>query len=345
MRGRLHFDPVGVAGMLVVLVLAGLLEWFLGGFLPLLFLIVTVVSAGLSVWLLWSRRGCFRAYAQILGASETERKFLYCVRVLADQRFLVFPAWVRCAIRNDFTGGRRELTVRCLTGPRRESVAGRTESIPWKSVEFLHYGRISLELMEVRIYDVFHLCYWNQCERRNGQWIAAPAFSGSRDCADVQMIELGMGQNPLDCPDISTDYEIREYQPQDSMRDIHWKLSARQEQWMVKERLADGQPRVNVLMAFSDDRTGNDRCMEVLAAHGSDLLNRGFPIGLYWWSAREAVLKTAEILTQEELFDRGQELLCINARECPPDIEQQFLAAHAGERGLVIRYKQGTEHG
>lgn len=345
MRGRLRFDPVGVAGLLVVLALIGFLAWFLGGFLPLMLLIVTAAAAVLSVGLLWSRRGCFRAYAQVLGVPEEKRKFLYSVCVFADQRLLVLPAWVRYVICNDFTGGRREQTLRCLTEPRSESAAGLTEDIPWQGVEFLHYGRISLELMEVRIYDFFHLCYWNQCERTNGQWIAVPAFSGSGNCPDVQVIELGTDQNPLNRLDFSTDYEIREYQPQDSMRDIHWKISARQEQWMVKERLADGQPRVNILMVFSDDRAGNDKCMEVLAARGSELIHRGFPIGLYWWSAREAMLKSAEVLTQEELFGRVQELLCINARECPPDLERQFLAAHAGERGLVIRYKQGTENG
>lgn len=341
MRDRLQFDPGGVAGVLTVLALQGLLEWFLGGFLPLLFLIITAAAAGMSVWLLWSRRGHFRAEVRIFGPADARRRLLYSVRVRSDQRFLVFPARVRLLIGNDFTGGKREQTLSCLAEPERV----RAEDIPWRSVEVLHYGRISLELAQVQIYDLFHLCCWGGCERVDGQWIMAPAFSGHEDCADVQLITVGMDDQLQDCPDISADYEIREYQPQDSMRNIHWKLSARQGQWMVKERLADGVPRVNVLMSFSDDRAGNDRCMEMLAAQGCGLLNRGIPIGLYWWSDRETALKTAEIHTQEELSDRMQELLCLNARACPKDVEQQYLLACTGVSSLVIRYGQRTGNG
>ena len=35
--------------------------------------------------------------------------------------------------------------------------------------------------------------------------------------------------------DPSVTYQIREYQPGDSMRGIHWKLSARTDRWMVRE--------------------------------------------------------------------------------------------------------------
>lgn len=341
MRDRLHVDPMGAARLLAVLVLLVFLEWFLGGFLPLLLLIITVVAAGLSVWLLWSRRGHFRAEVRIFGPAEGEHKLLYSVRVLSDQRFLVFPARVLLAIGNDFTGGSREQTLFCLAEPER----GRAEDFPRRSVEILHYGRISLELAQVRIYDLFHLFCWDRCERMDGQWIMAPAFTGHEDSADVQVIALGMDDQLRDCPDISADYEIREYQPQDSMRDIHWKLSARMEQWMVKERLADGEPLVNVLMLFSDDRAGNDRCMEALAAQGSGLLNRGIPIRLYWWSDRETALKTAEIHTQEELSGRMQELLCLNARACPQDVEHKYLLACEGGRSLVIRYGQRMGNG
>ena len=48
--------------------------------------------------------------------------------------------------------------------------------------------------------------------------------------------------------EFNPDYEIREYSAGDELKNIHWKLSAKQGEMMVRERLSAGREKINVLL-------------------------------------------------------------------------------------------------
>ena len=62
--------------------------------------------------------------------------------------------------------------------------------------------------------------------------------------------------------DFSEVTDIREYQPGDRIRDIHWKLSARQEEWMVKIRTQMAGMELSVVMALDPDAEVSEQIVE-----------------------------------------------------------------------------------
>ena len=54
--------------------------------------------------------------------------------------------------------------------------------------------------------------------------------------------------------DFSEVTDVREYEPGDRIRDIHWKLSARQEEWMVKIRTQMAGMELTVVLQFSSNQ-------------------------------------------------------------------------------------------
>ena len=135
--------------------------------------------------------------------------------------------------------------------------------------------------------------------------------------------------------DYSPDYEIREYRVGDSRKDIHWKLTAKQRKLMVKERLSDGKPTVNVVLTLADSPEENDVRMEILDGLCRQLLREKYPIKLYW--CRESyALCLADISSVEELELAVYEIL--SGRGCAEttDVMTLFEEEHPGEEAIHV---------
>lgn len=78
------------------------------------------------------------------------------------------------------------------------------------------------------------------------------------------------------------DYELRSYQPGDSPRTIHWKMSAKRDELVSRELLEDRRP----LPVLTIDHFGSpdklDRALDRLAGYGEALLDRQRPFEVRW---------------------------------------------------------------
>ena len=79
--------------------------------------------------------------------------------------------------------------------------------------------------------------------------------------------------------DRSEVYQLREYRPGDDIRQIHWKLSSKLDELILKEA---SQPESRSLLVFWDKRTGGnpqqmDALAEVVSSAGMALLQSGVP--------------------------------------------------------------------
>lgn len=127
----------------------------------------------------------------------------------------------------------------------------------------------------------------------------------------LNAFEKGMNEveeSNLRGSDFSDVSQIREYIPGDAMKNIHWKLSAKKDVWMVKERLQMSSQKLLVLlkldkvpeteMSETSPTFGADidRTIERLYAFGCFLIKNNVPVTLYWWSDkyREIRYETAE---------------------------------------------------
>lgn len=123
----------------------------------------------------------------------------------------------------------------------------------WCEFETAFCGNVEVILESVRLYDLFGIFYIKQKVQRKAYVKVMPEFKLmpveiTRATREFQAdAEEYSGEKKGDDP--SELYQVREYRIQDSVRDIHWKLSAKEETFMVKER---GFPLGCVVLVWID---------------------------------------------------------------------------------------------
>lgn len=123
----------------------------------------------------------------------------------------------------------------------------------WCEFETAFCGNVEVILESVRLYDLFGIFYIKRKVQRKAYVKVMPEFKLmpveiTRATREFQAdAEEYSGEKKGDDP--SELYQVREYRIQDSVRDIHWKLSAKEETFMVKER---GFPLGCVVLVWID---------------------------------------------------------------------------------------------
>ena len=123
----------------------------------------------------------------------------------------------------------------------------------WCEFETAFCGNVEVILESVRLYDLFGIFYIKRKVQRKAYVKVMPEFELmpveiTRATREFQAdAEEYSGEKKGDDP--SELYQVREYRIQDSVRDIHWKLSAKEETFMVKER---GFPLGCVVLVWID---------------------------------------------------------------------------------------------
>lgn len=78
--------------------------------------------------------------------------------------------------------------------------------------------------------------------------------------------------------------DIREYIPGDRLRDIHWKLSAKQDNFMVKERVSVAGSEMVILLKLEEEKDIAEKIITEGYAYCYSLLNRQMPVRLLCWN-------------------------------------------------------------
>ena len=107
--------------------------------------------------------------------------------------------------------------------------------------------------------------------------------------------------------DSSELFQIREYREGDQLRDIHWKLTAKREELMVKEH---SFPKPCPVVLFLDFHPGKrlekkERLisyMETAASLSFSIMDAGCPHYIVWYDGEEADLKRLRVEDEESLF-------------------------------------------
>ena len=82
---------------------------------------------------------------------------------------------------------------------------------------------------------------------RDVEIVVYPKLEAASD--ELHLLPIDAGQLPSRRSGAGTDlHSLREYQPQDDMRHIDWKATARQKRLMVREFTADDERRVHVVL-------------------------------------------------------------------------------------------------
>lgn len=97
--------------------------------------------------------------------------------------------------------------------------------------------------------------------------------------------------------------DVREYIPGDRFRDIHWKLSARQETLMVKERAAMAGSEIVLLLKLTENPVQAEQILEFAWGLGLRFMEQRLPVCFLCWSRPAFAWEEYRCGTMQELAD------------------------------------------
>lgn len=122
---------------------------------------------------------------------------------------------------------------------------------------------------------------------------------------------------------------IREYQPGDALRNIHWKLTAKQDALMVREHISEqGCP----LLFFIDLREISERYLQVFYSLGLELLGKKCSYYLVYYEPDTGELVRTMMNSEEDLYEY---LLLTDLTGQKPSWISRYREGLAGQRQNV----------
>lgn len=324
-----------IRGWIRLVVLAGAtiwMWWFFRSYLLLmaLILIIGCAAASFGALVYGADRISVRA---VLPESRVGRgsSFPFSIEMENRCRFLGFSADLAYTWGNVFTGYFQEKKERFFLSP------GKGCEI-LQSLETQYVGRIEASITSFIVYDPLHLFYAEGFVCTDSGVVAYPMPVLAPDEEIYSCVEgfpkedeskkRGTEYNP--------DYEIREYIPGDELRNIHWKLTAKQNRLMVRERLKSGNQKINVLLPLTNDRKENDDLMDALYYLGQLLLEKEYPVQLFWPGTGKD-LRAGYIAELGELEAVLGEILSGSGMHLPGSAREQMEMEHPGESYILVQ--------
>lgn len=87
--------------------------------------------------------------------------------------------------------------------------------------------------------------------------------------------------------DFSEVQDIREYIPGDKLRDIHWKLSAKQGELMVKERISVSGSQMVIRIALSREKEISELLLQRAGNVAASFVHQNLPVCLLVWNGQQ----------------------------------------------------------
>ena len=181
-----------------------------------------------------------------------------------------------------------------------------------------YYGKFQLQTDKVRIYSFTHLLSLSMVSNAKADILFYPSpfvipiqlSEGIRffsaECDGFEEIVSGTGSHHTS--------DIREFLPGDKLRQIHWKLSARTDQLLVKET---GRPKGFPILLFlekgkSDKKSSSQKCsifLEYAASLSYSFLYYGCNHFIVWYNEKENTLLRIPVRNEEEYLSFLHQLL------------------------------------
>lgn len=322
----------GIRFLAVFAVILWLWSFFRSYFL-FLFMLLIIMGAILSAVSLWFVRD--RIQTEIVLPYHRVGKntdIPVDILILNPMRFVGFAVDITYCRGNLFTGSMEKKKERLWAAPQK---GGRLRYL----LNSRYAGRLRVSVEEFRVYDLLHLFYLTDRAEKGSEVLVWPVFSEGEDTEELYECIEGFPQENESRKrgtEYNPDYEIREYIAGDELRSIHWKLSAKQGKMMVRERLAAGREKVNVLLPLGEDLDENEAFMESLYGMCRLLLSKEYPIQLFWQSADQA-LCSRYIMELGELENVLGEILSTNGIRVSGSIEEQMSMEHSAERYILVK--------
>lgn len=331
MKRKIYGSPIGILRFCLLFGVTLYLWNFFRSYVLFLALALMTVSLIVSFLLLWSGRDTLRAQV-VLPADRVGRNtaFSFDIVLHNPRRFTAYTADVTYSFGNVFTEYEERKTQHVRIAP---SGGSRIR----QQMESRYAGRVEVRIEAFEVFDLFHIFSLRGADRPEAHTVVWPSFAETAGEEVRSRVKGFPAENETKRrgADYNPDYEVREYIPGDELKSIHWKLSAKQERMMVRERLAAGREKINILLPLGEDRGHNDDLVEALYALGRLLQDKGYPLQLYW----EAAGGLRGYFTAEtgELENALVEILSDSGLRREGGAEAQMAVQHPQESYILIQ--------
>ena len=268
------------------------------------------VLAGLCLLLLlplasWAVNAYVRRHLQadiLIPATAAKRTAAGCrVRIRNSALLPVMRYGCRVSIRNDLTEEEQTVT---LTG----GIGARGESSQNILLQSRYCGRLRVRISRFTLLDYLGMLPMQAPANAEARLTILPNLFPMDADMTARPAYADDGASDRRGEDRSEVYQLREYRPGDDIRQIHWKLSSKLDELILKEA---SQPESRSLLVFWDKRTGTpqqmDALAEVVSSTGAALLQGGVQYTLCWTEGDD--LQAQDILDENQLLQTIPELV------------------------------------
>ena len=340
---------------LAVLAAGGLFFIFFRGYLSyLVFLFLLILPVLSFVWLLLSFRFAgVRAQAS-KAAVEKKEPFSFMIRAKSSRLFPIPCLRVTIEISNAL-GGETEREL--LSFP---FFAG--EAVMEQPCRSACCGKLSCTVRRARGLDFLRLFSLPVRVKESAAVFVLPSRTPApaavtENCLLPDFAELSLPTAPGNDP--SDPFDVRSYRPGDPLSRIHWKLSAKQGEWIVREGGSSAERSIRFLVECGSQLLENDCIMETFSRLAFLLVEHGIPAQVFWpedaelgsqgFDGEEEASEILEILLsrsvppafpvlelfREEHWKKCAHLIYITP-ECSPERLTGLLEAGNAERVTVL---------
>ncbi len=272
--------------------------FFLHGYFNLLILIIMTVMPGISI--LAAHLTASRLTVSFAGVQEN----MHIEEPFTLKVILQNPTWIPMLnvnillhVKNAFfkLEGRHILNV--------PAYAGRNNEITYPMTsEYL--GVLSVEAEQLQVMDWLGFVTWkrNICGKKEILLLPFASIDVEPDMTAAASGMTELEESKKKGHDFSDVQDVREYRPGDKLQNIHWKLSAKKGDLMVKERVSLSSSQLIVVVElYQNEAMILNRIL--IAAYGVArvFLENQIPFSFRWWSVKQEDMKLMYIENQQDL--------------------------------------------
>lgn len=217
------------------------------------------------------------------------------------------------------------------------SIGGKATAVYEIPITSKYCGRIDLKAERCRVYDWFDISYRNIKVTKTGCCYEYPKtkFHELYDVRDTSAEGEEMTYKHIVGYDISEILQMREYQQGDSIKNIHWKLSAKAGTLLIKELDCPNDNSVLLLFDYmkKEEKDANNNIITAVNNISLELVKQQVGHTVYRMNTSDECVVHREIFEYDEFDCLQQELLETEAKESVCKVSDYVI-----DNGILNRY-------
>lgn len=300
-NNKINIKPFAFVMNNLILLFLIVMFTFFRSYLCLCMLILWVLAELLSVVVL-KKVVSFAEFQISMDPGVIGRNEAVCVKLIVKNKWFLGLLDCRWHLRigNRMTEAREHLTVEVPVPFKGEFVM----QLPLKCEDL---GEMYVEVHRIVFQDFLGMCKIPVKQELSCYCTVLPQIESAREGENFYIPNGSEVHQPREFKGNESDYsgQVRQYKEGDLLRDIHWKLTAKQQELMVKERTSTAGEEIVILQQFSEDKIQNESFVTSGFSMVHTLLQKNLPVRLLAWNRKLEKMEEYEcnnVLQVEEVY-------------------------------------------